>query len=109
MENKRLRPVLFKVWIPEQFTKVSTFEVNLGNTNGKVRRYDDEPKVIDGTGGWSDYAKPGLFHCWGTSVEAASHEGFYIVDGKQRTVAIIEDKHGHIYEIKPDHIKFTDV
>jgi hypothetical protein len=94
MESKRLRPVLFKIWIPPQY---------------EIEHGKQSENIIDGTNCWSDFSRAGVFHCWAQSMEPANLEGFYFAGGNTYTVGIIEDKFGHVHEVKPNYILFTDV
>jgi hypothetical protein len=87
METKKLRSVLFRVWIPAHYQP--------------VEGAPDQPEIIPGTNEWSDFVKPGSFHCWGQSY---FYERDQIV---QHTVAIIEDRNGFVYELTSDKFKFA--
>lgn len=77
-----MRKVLFKTWIPAEFSK-----------SGKVPN----------TGCWSkDYIGTGLFHQWGNSC-TESEEGF-----GNFTVALVELPDGTITEVFPCNIKFIE-
>jgi hypothetical protein len=107
METKRLRPVLFKVWIPEQYTCSTSITLELGKPYDPDFKHEKE--IIENTGRWSGFDRRGYFHGWGLGLTIDSLEGNYKINERCITVAIVEDRNGNIIECKPEHIKFTDV
>lgn len=82
-----LRKVMFKKWIPIQY---SESEAGIS-------------KPINNTGCWEhEFSSSGLFHQWGVNYEM-SNEGF-----GNYTVAIVELPDGTIEQVIPSNLKFID-
>ena len=88
MENKRLRPVLYREFIPIAF-----------HIDGDKQ---DEP--IEGTDQMSGFERRGYFHRW-------ANETNYNFQGKRNklTFAIIESYNGQVVKVAPENLKFNDV
>lgn len=87
METKKLRSVLFRVWIPAHYQDAA--------------HVPDQFEIIPGTNDWSDFIKPGFFHCWG---QTFLYENDQLI---QHTVGFIEDKNGFLYTLTTDKFKFV--
>ena len=84
----KLRKVMFKKWIPQEYLPVES----------------GIQQAVAGTGCWQkDFENAGLFHQWGTSYEEfESGAGNF-------TVAIVEMPDGTIEQVLPENLKFVDL
>ena len=83
MENKRLRPVLYRDYIPAAF-----------HTGGEK---------IEGTDQMSGFERRGFFHRWA--------DDFVYIDSDflKQVFALVETYNGQVIKVAPVNLKFNDV